>query len=107
MKPNFDSPLPLDNNNRRVDAAGPLDWEGATGQCEVAVTITQTVNGHTVTARGDSSSYNSPEPTWQADADTDNNQQLQPGSAQAAGILTLTDPTRPPVRWTEIVQLQQ
>jgi hypothetical protein len=105
MKPNFNSPLLLDNDNRRVDAAGPFNWEGATGQCEVAVTITQSLNGSTVVATGDSSSYNAPQPNWQADADTVDNKQLQPGSAIAEGVVTLTNPSRPPVRWSQPVEL--
>jgi len=105
MRPNFDSTLTLDNDNRRVDATGPLNWDGATGQCEVAVTITQAVNGSTVVASGDSSNYNAPQPAWQADADTNDNQQLQAGTATAEGVLTLTNPSRPPVRWSQPVQL--
>ena len=106
MKPNFDSPLSLDNDNRRVDAIGPLEWEGATGQCRVAVTITQIINGATVLATGESGNYNSNEPTWDTHADTRNGLQLRPGPAQATGVLTLTDPTRPSIQWTETVQLQ-
>jgi hypothetical protein len=106
VKPNFDSPLNLDRDNRRVDATGPLDWQGATGQCRVVVTITQTVNGTTVVATGDSGNYNAPEPTWDANADTEHHEQLQPGSAHAEGVLTLTDPPRPEIRWSEDVQLQ-
>jgi hypothetical protein len=105
MRPNFDSPLALDNDNRRVDATGPIKWDGAPGQCEVAVTITQTVNGATVVATGKSSNYNAPRPTWQADADTDDDQQLQAGTATAEGVLTLTNPSRPAVRWSQPVQL--
>jgi flagellar hook assembly protein FlgD len=89
MKANFDSLLHLENGGTRVDAAGPLDWEGASGQCDIAVTITQSVNGGTVVARGDTGSYNQGDSRWDTNADVQNGQRLQPGSAQAQGVINL------------------
>ncbi len=89
MKANFDNTLRLDNGGTRVDAAGPLNWEGASGQCDIDVTISQSQNGNTIVATGDTGSYNQGDTRWDANADTDNGQQLQPGSAQAEGVIHL------------------
>jgi|SRR4051812_24980984 hypothetical protein len=105
MRANFDDPLQLANGNRRVDAAGPLDWQGQTGECDIAVTITQSLNGTTITATGDSGDYQPPSNRWDADADTQNNQQFQSGAAQAVGIITLKS-TGQHIQWSQAVTLQ-
>jgi hypothetical protein len=107
MKPNFDSALDLDNDNTRVDAAGPLDWEGTQGQCRVAVTITQTIDGTTITATGESGDYGSDKLRWEADANTEDGQAFQPGEAHAEGVLTLRHSSAPPVVWGQDVVLQE
>jgi hypothetical protein len=106
VRANFDDPLRLDNGNRRVDAAGPLVWDGQTGECEIAVTITQNVNGTTVTATGDSGDYRAPSDRWDADADTRDHEQLQSGAtAQAVGIITLKSSSHK-IQWSQPVTLQ-
>jgi hypothetical protein len=89
MKANFDNTLRLENNRTRVDAAGPLDWEGSSGRCDIDVTITQSVNGTTVTATGDTGSYNEGDDRWDTNANTQNGRQFQPGAAQASGTINL------------------
>jgi hypothetical protein len=89
MKANFDNTLHLEHGGSRVDAAGPLDWEGSSGQCDIAVTITQTLNGTTVTATGDTGSYNQGDNRWDTNADTQDNQHFRPGTAQAEGTINL------------------
>lgn len=106
MKPNFYSPLQIDNDGERVNAAGPLNWNGTQGDCKVSVTIKQTVNGEDVWAWGQSQNYDTHAADWGADTDTRGDQRLQPGPAHAWGVVTLTNSTDPPpLPWDQPVQL--
>jgi|SRR3954453_20511003 len=103
MRPNFNSPLHLDDGGKKVKATGPLNWNGTTGHCKVHVVIWQ--NG--ITATGDSSGYDDSQANWDADGKTQNSATLSPGPATATGTVTLensNDPPPPP--WTQPVQLQ-
>jgi hypothetical protein len=104
MKANFDDPLHIENGGTRVDACGPMDWQGASGKCDIAVTITQTLNGTTVVGTGDTGTYNQGDNRWDTNADTQGANHFQPGPAHAQGTINLRGGA--PIPWGQDVTLQ-
>jgi hypothetical protein len=103
MKPNFDSPLDLTHDRRRVDAKGPLHWNDTNSKCTIDVTIFQ----GSVIAKGTSNDYDTNEPDWEAEARTQDNIRLAPGAAVAVGVVTLEDEDEePPDPWSQPVTLR-
>src|SRR4051794_9734203 len=88
MRPNFETPLDLYHGNTRVDAKGPLNWNGTKGNCRIKVEIKQRINDQDVVATGDSGGYDDKNVDWDAEART-TGAELQPGSASAHGVATL------------------
>jgi tetratricopeptide (TPR) repeat protein len=67
-----------------VIAEGPIDWEGGTGQCSIAATITQ----GNVQGSGDTGSYDEGDPDWECSCDVQGSGRFQPGPARAHGVIS-------------------
>jgi len=93
MKSNFFDELELDNDRRRVRAAGPIDWDDDDrGEQVVEFRATITQNG--VSAEGKRGPFKRGEDAeWWCDADTDDNQRFEPGAAAATGIIVVKTPS--------------
>jgi hypothetical protein len=106
VKANFNSPLELSSNRRKVKVRGPLVWEDDGGR-RVRVKDVQVTPG-TVVAQGLSGEFKRGEDSlWWCDADSDE-ATFSPGVATAFGTVERTDPG--PVaevfNWSQAVFLQ-
>jgi hypothetical protein len=106
MKANFNSPLELSSNRKKVKVRGPLVWEddGVERICVKNVQITQ----GNVVARGVSGEFKRGDgDLWWCDAETDG-ATFAPGLATASGTVERTRP-EPKVDvfpWSQAVFLQ-
>jgi hypothetical protein len=96
VRTNFINPLYITNDGRRVIAEGPIDWEGGTGQCSIAATITQ----GNVQGSGDTGNYNQGDPSWECNCDVQGSGRFQPGPARAHGVISGTS-NPPPAPWPD------
>jgi hypothetical protein len=105
MKANFNSPLELSSNHKRVKVRGPLVWEDDGGE-RVRVKNVQIVQD-AVVGRGDSGEFKRGDGNlWWCDADGDD--EFSPGLATASGTVVRTRPG-PEVDvfpWSQAVFLQ-
>jgi hypothetical protein len=108
MKSNFFDELELDNDGRRVHAGGPIRWKADPDRDEQVVEIKATISQNGVTARGKRNSLKrGQDPGWWCHADTDDNQQLEPGSAEAKGEIIIKTPSGlTTIDWDDEVQLK-
>ncbi len=107
MKANFNSPLMLSSNRKRVKVRGPLLWE-ADGVSRVCVKDVQVTQGDVV-ARGTSGEFKRGDGNeWWCDCDTSEDATFAPGVATAVGTIERTEPG--PVAdvfdWTQVLFLQ-
>jgi hypothetical protein len=93
MKSNFDEELPLQNDRRRVRAAGPIDW-ATDDRGEEVVEFKATITQNGVSAEGRRGPFKRGEDTeWWCQADTDDNQRFEPGPATAKGVIVVKTPS--------------
>jgi hypothetical protein len=107
MRANFDSPLSMSSNRKRVKVRGPLGWDpdGIDGVEIVSVCITQ----GTVQAFGSSNEFKRGEGNqWWCDADTGNGATFAPGQAEAVATARKTrpDPEQKLFEWPQTIFLQ-
>jgi hypothetical protein len=91
MKANFNSPLDLSSNQKKVKVCGPLVWEqdNVDRICVKNVQITQ----GDVVATGASGEFKRGDgDQWWCDVDTHDDATLAPGLATASGIVRRTRP---------------
>ena len=92
MRANFNSPLSLSSNRKRVNVRGPLGWDadGVERLEIVKVSITQGA----VKATGESGEFKRGEGNlWWCDADTDDGAVFAPGEAEAVATARRTRPS--------------
>jgi hypothetical protein len=102
---NFDNPLELSSDRRKIVATGPLGWDpGDAEHCRIKVKITQ---GNRV-GHGDTGNYNQGETWWECDVKVDGGGQWQVADVTAHGTIEMSGPP-PPSSWpdqTVSLQLQ-
>jgi hypothetical protein len=87
MKTNFDDPLPLSSDRRKITAQGPFEWApGDAPHCRITVVITQ----GTLRGTGDTGNYNNGDSTWECDVDGGG--QWQVGEVHCVGTVTTSAP---------------
>jgi hypothetical protein len=94
MRSNFFDELVLDNDRRRVRAAGPIDWIDQ-DRGETVVEFRATIRQNGVTAEGKRGPFKRDEDAeWWCDADTRNSQRFARGvEADAEGIIVVKTPS--------------
>jgi len=111
MKANFNSPLQIDGDPKKIKASGPLIWSAVppTGtQCMISATITQDLNGNHVVGVGEwDKKYGPGDASWSGNCDSDDGEFVE-GLAYAYGVITVTKPGLPPQTdpWGQWVTLQ-
>lgn len=106
MKTQFDDPLELSSDRKRIFAAGPITWsQNDQGHhCQINVTITQGA----VSAPGSTGSYGTNDDTWECHVDAPDGAEWQVAPVQCRGVVTMSDPP-PADQWpdqTVALQLQ-
>jgi hypothetical protein len=107
MKANFNSPLVLSSNRKRVKVRGPLLWEDD-GIRRIRVKDVEITQGNVV-ARGDSGDFKRGDgDQWWCDADTSNDQTFAPGVATAVATIERLepDPSADVFDWTQVLFVQ-
>jgi hypothetical protein len=90
MKTQFDDPLPLRNDHRRITATGSFEWApgDANHHCRISVRITQ----GTMVGAGHTGNYGTNDDTWECDVDAPNNGQWQLADVSAHGEAEMSSP---------------
>jgi len=93
MRANFYPQLTLGDGLRKVDAAGPLNWEEIPAAVE-RVTVIAVINQNGVHGRSTSREYNREdrEREWWCEVRADHGADFAPGPATCAGTLYVTRP---------------
>lgn len=106
MKTQFDDPLELSSDGRRIFATGPIEWspEDQGHRCQVNVTITQGA----VSVPGSTGSYGTNDDTWECHVDAPDGAAWQVAPVRCHGEVAMSDPP-PADQWpdqTVALQLQ-
>ena len=106
MKSNYHSPLRLDDNGKRIRAAGPLLWDTPN---EERIRVISTITQGTAIATGTSGDRQRNDDEWDYDARVaDDGDAFEPGQATAVGVIQVVEPDGRVgllAPWTQVVTL--
>jgi hypothetical protein len=107
MRANFNSPLSLSSDGKKVKVRGPLGWDpDNVARVEI---VSVTIKQGTVRATGDSGEFKRGEgDLWWCDGDAANGTPFAPGQAEATGTARQTQPAPDTdlFTWSQTVFLQ-
>jgi hypothetical protein len=104
MNSQFDDPLELSDDRRKITARGPLEWNPDDAKhCRITVVLTQ--SGHS--GHGDTGNYNHGDDTWDCDVERDDGGRWDPSlPVHCVGTIHIETPPNPDLWPPQDVQLE-
>jgi hypothetical protein len=102
MHSQFDDPLTLDDDRRKITATGPLTWNrNDAPNCRISVTLTQGSPPNQVTGTGHTGNYGHNKSVWSIDVQADDGASWDPNQPVVCnGTITMSGPP-PADPWPE------